>query len=217
MIGYYGEKLGDAVGAASLVALALLAADALARVAPQLRESRARIALVGLAAVLASASVFQIAGYVGPGQQTLAKSGLPSAPGFQAHEHWDTFDKSSDSVADTFLDAVDSTGLTIKQTGELPEEWSYIDLEGLDARADWVDLWFAALVGGMDSSRVTRAYDMYPLSGVTDPTAAARIIATQLFPQGAPPGVRLVVPQSLVAPLAQASPTWVVGTNLFAR
>ncbi len=78
---------------------------------------------------------------------------------------------------------------------------------------DWTDLWFASLVGGLDTPRLDHAYHMYALYGVTDPTQQANII-TQLFPAGGPT-VRLIVPESLVAPLTHDSSQWVVGTTLF--
>jgi hypothetical protein len=210
-VSYYGEKLGDVVAAASLVALALLLADAMSRITPQLRQSRSRGVLVGLAAVLAGVAIFQINGYVGPRQQTLTQG--QAAPGFVAQQHWSRFDASGDPLADSFLDAVDSTRAQIAQTGELPESFSYVSIEGLDPRTDWVDYWFTALVGGMDPPRVDRAYHMYGLYQVTDPVAAARIV-TQMFPIGTEPAVRLVVPASMVTPLVQLG--WTVGVNVFA-
>jgi len=210
-VSYYGEKLADAVTAVCLVGLALFVADALARYTPQLRQSRARAALVGLAAVLTAAAVFQINGYVGPRQQTVAAG--QAALGFQTYTQWMSQDNTLDPLADRFFDAVDATRARVAQSGELPETWSYIDTEGLDPRLDWTDLWFASLVGGLDTPRLNQAYHMYALYGVTDPTQQANIIA-QLFPAGGPT-VRLVIPESLVTPLTSEGPQWAVGTTLF--
>ena len=52
IVSYYGEKLADGITAMCLVGLALFLADALARLAPQLRGSRSRVAMVALAAVV---------------------------------------------------------------------------------------------------------------------------------------------------------------------
>jgi hypothetical protein len=208
-VSYYGEKLGDVIAAASLIGLALLLADAMSKLTPHVRESRSRQWLAGVAAVLVCLAVFQIDGYVGPGQKTL--TGGTAAPGLLARQHWSNFDKSADPLADSFLDAVDSTRAQIKQSGIPPESFSYIDIDGLDYRTDWVDYWFTALVGGMDTPRVNRAYSLFALHGVTDPTAAAQIISANF----APGSVRLIVPESLVAPLERTSPLWSVGSTLF--
>ena len=210
-VSYYGEKLADAATALSLVGLAIFLAEVLSKYTPQLRQSRSRIALVGLAAVLTAVAVFQINGYVGPRQQTVASG--QAAAGFVTYTQWMDQTATLDPLADSFLDAVDATRQRIAQTGELPEMWSYVDLEGLDPRMDWTDLWFASLVGGLDTPRLDRALHMYALYGVTDPTQQANII-TELFPAGGPT-VRLIVPEFLVAPLTHDSPQWVVGTTLF--
>ena len=118
-------------------------------------------------------------------------------------------------LADNFLDSVDATRARIAQSGELPETWSYIDVEGLDPRMDWTDLWFASLVGGVDTPRLHQAYHMYALYGLTDPTAIANTIS-QLFPAGGPT-VRLVVPEILVGPLTRVGPQWVLGSTLFTK
>ena len=120
-------------------------------------------------------------------------------------------DQPLDPLADSFLDSVDSTRARIAQTGELPETYSYVDIEGLDPRMDWTDLWFASLVGGIDTPRLNRAYHMYALYGVTDPTSAASII-TQMFPSGGAT-VRLVVPPSSSG--RSLASGWTVGVNLF--
>jgi hypothetical protein len=210
-ISYYGEKLADAVTALCLIGLALFVADVLSRYTPQLRQSRSRVVLVGLAAVLMAVAVFQINGYVGPRQQTVAAG--QAAVGFQTYTQWMAQDTTLNPVADSFFDSVDATRTRIAQSGELPETWSYIDTEGLDPRMDWTDLWFASLVGGLDTPRLNRAYHMYALYGVTDPTQQANVI-TQLFPAGGPT-VRLVVPEALVGPLTQDGSQWVVGSTLF--
>ncbi len=217
-VGYYGQKLGDAVAAFALVGLALLLADALARSAPRLRVSRFQGAMVGLAAVLASVAVFQVDGYVGPKLQTIG--GSQPAPGFLTAQQWTRLDHGLDPLAGAFLDAADATRAKSKELGVFPETWSYIDIENLDlfgesSRPDWVDLWFSALVGDLTSPRLKRAYSLFSaLSGVTDPAAAANTL-TQLFPPNGGSGVRLVVPDSLVAPLVQLG--WTQGTNVFAR
>ena len=211
-VSYYGEKLGDVVAAVSLIGLALLLADAVSRFTPQLRESRSRALLVGMAAVLACVAVFQVDGYVGPRQQTLTNG--QAAPGFMAHDHWSRLDTTTDAAAGSFLDAVDSTNAQIKRTGAVPESFSYVDLGDLDPRVDWVDYWFIALVGGMDTPRVNQAYHMWGLYQVADPTAAAGIV-TRMFPIGLEPAVRLVVPPSMVAPLVALG--WTVGVNVFPR
>jgi len=199
------------VTALCLVGLALFVADALARYMPQLRRSRSRVVLIGLAAVLGAVAVFQINGYVGPRQQTVAAG--QGALGFQTYTQWMAQDRTLDPLADRFFLAVDATRARIAQTGELPETWSYIDTDGLDPRLDWTDLWFASLVGGVDTPRLDQAYHMYALYGITDPTVQANLIA-QLFPAGGPP-IHLVVPESLVTPLTREGPRWIVGTTLF--
>ena len=213
-VSYYGQKLGAAMIAFSFVGLALLFADAVSTFAPRMRasRSRSRVLLVGLAAVLTCVAVFQIDGYVGPGTTTVALN--QSAVGFQTHQLWTHFDHSLDPVGNSFLDAADNTRVRAKESGVYPEQWSYIDIEGLDpGRPDWTDLWFSALVGDLTSPRLARAYSLYTLNGVTDPTAAATSL-TQLFP---PSGgaVRLVVPDSLIQPLVQNG--WTLGTNVFPR
>ena len=212
-VSYYGEKLADAVTALCLVGLALFLADALSRGARHLRLSRSQYVTVGFAAVLIAVAVFQINGYVGPSQKTVADG--QSAAGFQAYTEWMSQNSLLNPLADNFLDSVDATRVRIAQSGELPETWSYIDVEGLDPRMDWTDLWFASLVGGVDTPRLHQAYHMYALYGVTDPTAIANIIS-QLFPAGGPT-VRLVVPETLVGPLTRVGPQWVLGSTLFTK
>jgi hypothetical protein len=145
-ISYYGEKLADAVTALCLIGLALFVADVLSRYTPQLRQSRSRVVLVGLAAVLMAVAVFQINGYVGPRQQTVAAG--QAAVGFQTYTQWMAQDTTLNPVADSFFDSVDATRTRIAQSGELPETWSYIDTEGLDPRMDWTDLWYPAVPRG---------------------------------------------------------------------
>src|SRR4029079_15928478 len=129
-VSYYGQNLGDAVAAFSLVALALLLADALSRHAPRLRESRTTAVLVGLAAILASVAVFQVDGYVGPGSKTLASN--QAALGFQTRPQWSDFDHTLDPLADTFLTSVDAVRVRSAASGAFPETWSYVDIENLD-------------------------------------------------------------------------------------
>ena len=214
VVSYYGEKAGDALAAFSLVGLALLLADALSKIVPRLVGSRVQAVLVGVAAVLASVAVFQVNGYVGPRQSEIATG--QAAPGFLAHAQWTSLPHTLDPIADSFLDSVDGTTARLAQTGGLPETYSYADIEGLDPRPDWTDLWFACLVGGLDTPRLNRAYLFYQLTGVRDPATAAGIL-TRVFPPDAAPGLRLVVPQALATALAATSSQWVIGSNVFPK
>ena len=101
-----------------LVGLALFLADALARLAPQLRGSRSHVAMVALAAVVTSMAVFQIDGYAGPSAKTLAAG--QAAPGFDAHEQWSAQDTILDPLADSFLDSRRLDARAARADGELP-------------------------------------------------------------------------------------------------
>ena len=158
-VGYYGEKLGDAVAAVSLVGLALLLADALSRSAPQLRAC----ALAG-----AARRPRRGAGVASRCSRSTATSGRShdrrspagqAAPGIRRPtSSGPRLDHTLDPVGDSFLDAVDATRARDRaDAGVLPEQYSYIDIEGLDpGRPDWTDLWFSALVGDLDTPRLNR-------------------------------------------------------------
>ena len=156
---------------------------------------------------------YQVNGYAGPRQQTVAQG--DTNPALVAHLRWSQQTKTLDPLGSAFLDAVDTTRARVAATGELPEDWSYVDIEGLDTRMDWTDLWFASLVGGVDTPRLKRALYMYGLYGVSDPTTAAGILTRQFPPETVP--LRLVVPQELVGPLTQADRGWIEGSTVFPR
>ena len=216
-VGYYGQKLGAAVSRSR---------SSVSRCSSPMRSRGTRRRLqprrVRVACWSASprswrrVAVFQVDGYVGPRQQTIAanagRARIPDA-------------RNSGPVSITSLDPLadqlprrgrQHTGAR-QGVGCLPGAVHRTSTSRVSIRGGPT----GPICGSPRSWAISprpgsqRAYSLYsPLNSVTDPTAAA-VALTQLFPPSGGLGVRLVVPDSMVQPLVQNG--WTLGTNVFPR
>lgn len=211
---YYAEKLATGVAGACVIALALVAAEAVGRAREQPAASAKGKAAPVAMSVLASLAIVQMTGYVGPSWERVAHD--DTALGFHVHRGWMSADIPGEAVAEllTTAEAVREIATRAEDTAT----WSYLDIDNVEPVPDLTDIWFGALVGNLDTVHIRRALALGALNQPDrrDLGEAADALE-RIYERIAVPNLRLVGPEPLIEELVRRGAPWTTPGLLWTR